>query len=98
MPHTAVLLQKQHQTLDDVLNEQCIRIKQIEVNLYKPQKTQFYLQVQKVVAHLYYTSCLIPAKHYKNGEQSNDNRIAKCVRRDLQKRATNLMDVSIAER
>ena len=37
------------------------------------KKSKFYLQIQKVVVYLHYTSCLIHKEYYKCGERCNDN-------------------------
>ena len=37
------------------------------------KKSHFYLQIQKVVVYLHYTSCLIHKEYYKYGERCNDN-------------------------
>lgn len=40
---------------------------------YSQKKSKFYLQIQKVVVYLHYTSCLIHKEYYKYGERCNDN-------------------------
>lgn len=47
------------------------RVVAIGFTCYK--KSHFYLQIQKVVVYLHYTSCLIHKEYYKYGERCNDD-------------------------